>query len=752
MSFEVSSKALNASSQGAVTPQIVLRIEGFDELFTAVELLGVIRYGDDISYGDAGLYYGQLLPEQNTYNLISYKGGTTTAIKQQLNADKGIGDSISSIRVALVDKDQFVTQNILTPDETVSPAKDILGRRAKLYLGFYGTEFPDDYFVIFRGNIDQVESRAGLITLGINHPDSKKRSALLAPAATKLNGSINSSVTTLTVDDTSSFLNSAYTGPSGAIDTTFQTLIRIDNEVIRYTGKTATTFTGCTRGYFATTAASHSDNAEVTSINRFYGNAMDIALKLMLSGWGGYFEEGVVIKNFVRISDTETVSNSIFFYGVDIVSEYNLQIGDYITTTGATNGANNVSLKAVNGITRTDSGSYIIIDGVSFVEEADTAGTVSFRSQYDTYPDGAKMHNDEVDITEHLKLKGSFLTDDVHYDFRVRDEINLKEFLGEQVYNPLSAYSVPKNAKSSVGYHIDALLPTQEIPVFDTSNVIEPKNIILSRSISKNFFNTIIYKFDQDIFEPDRYLNTLILASATSYERINTGIKALTVESAGLRTDEAAVNLATLAGNRRLGKFRFGAETLKGVRVNFETGFRLEIGDVVLVKMAELQISDIKTGSRNGDPRLFEIINKELDIKSGKVIFELIDPNFSEDTRFGLISPSSFVDSGLSTTVFNIRESYNHPYGVDEYKLWANYIGATVVVRNSDYSVSDESVIFSISGNQITVSPALSFTPASDYIMELGSYDGQTDVTKLLYTFMQDSPTFADGKIQYTML
>lgn len=66
---------------------------------------------------------------------------------------------------------------------------------------------------------------------------------------TLLNGAINSSVTTITVDKTD-----GYPGTG--------TLI-IDSEQITYTGTTATTFTGCTRGANSTTAASHSDNANV---------------------------------------------------------------------------------------------------------------------------------------------------------------------------------------------------------------------------------------------------------------------------------------------------------------------------------------------------------------------------------------------------------------------------------------------------------------------------------------------------------
>lgn len=69
------------------------------------------------------------------------------------------------------------------------------------------------------------------------------------PSLTLLNGGINDSVTTITVDSTEDF-------PSAGT-------INIGSEKITYTGVTSTTFTGCGRGADSTSAASHSDNAEV---------------------------------------------------------------------------------------------------------------------------------------------------------------------------------------------------------------------------------------------------------------------------------------------------------------------------------------------------------------------------------------------------------------------------------------------------------------------------------------------------------
>jgi len=76
-------------------------------------------------------------------------------------------------------------------------------------------------------------------------------------ATTTLNGAINDSVTTLTLNDVSQF-------PSSGTN-----FIIIGSEEISYTGVSGNTLTGLTRGVAGTTAASHSDGATVTNSTDF---------------------------------------------------------------------------------------------------------------------------------------------------------------------------------------------------------------------------------------------------------------------------------------------------------------------------------------------------------------------------------------------------------------------------------------------------------------------------------------------------
>lgn len=70
---------------------------------------------------------------------------------------------------------------------------------------------------------------------------------------TQLNGALNSSTTTITLDTVDA---TTVTNSGGGY-------AKIDNEIISFTGRTSTSLTGVTRGALGTTAASHLDNAPV---------------------------------------------------------------------------------------------------------------------------------------------------------------------------------------------------------------------------------------------------------------------------------------------------------------------------------------------------------------------------------------------------------------------------------------------------------------------------------------------------------
>ena len=108
-------------------------------------------------------------------------------------------------------------------------------------------------------------------------------------ATNQLNGAINNSVTTITVDSTTGF---TATGN-----------ILIDQETISYTAVTGTQFTGCTRGLSGTgsgAAASHADNAAVVQSTTF-------------TGWGASAPAGQGVGQQLRTWSQSTFGEDLIF-------------------------------------------------------------------------------------------------------------------------------------------------------------------------------------------------------------------------------------------------------------------------------------------------------------------------------------------------------------------------------------------------------------------------------------------------------
>lgn len=105
-----------------------------------------------------------------------------------------------------------------------------------------------------------------------NYPTSLDTVVELIQAAnyaqTTLNGALTANATTVAVISTALFANTG--------------CFAVDNELISYTGKTGTSFTGCVRGFDGTTAATHNSGATVTDVvtTRHHEVVVDAILQL----------------------------------------------------------------------------------------------------------------------------------------------------------------------------------------------------------------------------------------------------------------------------------------------------------------------------------------------------------------------------------------------------------------------------------------------------------------------------------------
>lgn len=742
MTISLTTNAENSSQKTKKEPSIVLVFDGITEVFGSATILSPILIGQ------AGLEVGgftigakqELASQINSISFESAGGESTgTRINYNISPDLGVAEAVSSLKVALVDTQANEILTLLANNE-------FLGRKVRIRLSPDSTDttYPDDYITIFRGIVDDIKTPPGAVVFNIAHPDQKKRQTIYNSWEDELAEDLDASETSIDLVDASGLLE-PITGPDGAEDSAFSTYIQVNDEVIQYTGISTNTLTGCTRGALDSTAATHTTGDSIKSFYRLNDNVIDAALKIMLSGWAGPFVEDVAVTSVEYISSELSVDNALYFEGVDVEEEYGLTAGDYITTTGSAEGANNVTLKTIASITNTGLGSYIVIDGVTFTEETTTTAVVDFRSKYDTLPDGLRMSPDEVDVAEHERLRTLFLSSFSH-DIYIKDTIESgKDFIGDELYKPIACYSVPRQARSSVAYTIGPL-PTQSIKVLDSSNVLNAEKLGKRRSLGRNFYNTIIYKYDESApFE--KFLQGYVTTNATSKTQIPVGTRAFIIESKGLR----ASNVVQSSATRLLNRYAFGANYIENVEVDFRTGFNLEISDLVILDGVSLQINDASTGSDTSPLKFYEVVGKDFNFKTGKSTLSLVDTNFTGANRYALISPASRIRTGISASSFVIESSYADTG--NEFEKWDSYGEIYVRVRSDDYASAATAQIQSFSGNTVTLQSGLGFTPVSGMIMELSDYAQGTDEIQLLYAFISNgSANFADGEAAYSMV
>lgn len=866
MAFSITERAKEEAQKTKLEPQLVLEIEGVSSLFGAEKIYQLIRIGDPgLTVGDSWKIGGLALAVDQA-DVISFDGGTSTAITQQLQPDKGAVSSVSSVQVALNDRNLIATQ-LISPGITLP---EILGANATLWMGFKNTAFKDDYIPVFSGIIDDVQSGSGQVIVNLAHPDQKKRQTLFTPVTVQLSGTIDELAASVPLVDALG-IYTPKPGPDGSFDPAMKFYVKIEDEVIQYTGITGNTLTGCIRGALGTVPVKHTiykvvsivcfadnnfslagkhflihsarnaikyyvwfkvwnpdsipagyvgadpalpgatgilvtlnkndtaatvaagvnaalgavgdfstslDGTTVTATNVNYGKtsdasngnsgfdvstvddgtdpidaativslsdtAINCALKLMLSGVNGYAETGVAIKRYLHPTPLTTVANSIYFDALDLNRDLGIVAGDYITISGATSGANNCTMAKIQEIDTVDGGSYAIIEGVSFVSELSTAAVASFRSQYDTLGYGLAMSPFEVDVLEHLYWQDTLLAND-EYQFWIDGEINGKDFLDQEVYLPVGAFSLPRKGRCSMGYHIGPIV-RDDIKVLNRNNIKNPHQIKLRRTINRNFYNTIVYQFDKQL--DGSFSSGVITQDADSQSQIKVGNKAFIVASAGMRRALNGTGIAENASYRYLSRYKLAAEFIEAIGVFFRDGYNVEPGDVVMLDPTGLKISNTHDGTRDKPAKLFMVMNSRVDLKTGDVSFMLTDANFDGSERYGSVAPSSLVVSGTTTSIL-LQDSFGSIFPGKEWKKWENYTGLTILVHSTDWTFA-ETVTFQgfdpANPYNLLLDPAtpLTLAPTAGMIVEAGSYPSSTDRAvnspyKAVHAFLSNS-------------
>lgn len=484
-------------------------------------------------------------------------------------------------------------------------------------------------------------------------------------------------------------------------------------------------------------------------------NCIDMALKVMLSGWDGPWINGVAA---AQITDNGIILPSL----VDAVVNYGLVNGDYITISGASNSGNNGTF-VISGFDdyNEQTNNVIYLDAV-LTPENPTSAVMAFRSQYDVYPvnAGLSMTPLDIDIAGHLFIQRVFLGtpgNDLRF-LMTSEEDSGKDWIGTQVYFPVGAYPVTKRGQCSVDYNKPPIA-NQGLSILNEDNVLKPDSIEVTRALTnRTFFNEIDWSYDPDVSGDYQYEDNVVDSASLNTIGVNTP---LPINADGVRQNAYTQNLLTQRAQFYLARFGSGAPTLT-VDVNWATGSVIEAGDTVTFDdQGTLQIANFSTGSRGIDNVLFEVVGRSFNMKQGNVSLNLLGGiAATAKDRFATISPSSVIVAGPGTTgdSITIEDSFGALYPGQEWLKWINYIGQQVLIHSRDYSVSATVTLLSLnaSNKYILNVSSIGFTPSAGYIVDLANYSSNVNTnafSKLMHCFLDDSVPVVTGisQTQFTI-
>lgn len=712
-------------------PVIAIRIDGLSTILSSSDIFKRVSYGDpDIEYGTPGLIYGGLTPYGDFRTILDMSGSSLT-LSQRLEPEQGRG-AISTISLSFIDKDQFMSR-LIAPGVVLD---EILGKKITIFYGYQQLSFPQDFTVMFRGRVSAYDSVSGRVTLQISDPNMARRQQIFFTPKTKLFNNISASATTIPVISTADFYQQII-GPNGTYDPGVNTYITISDEVIEYapSGFSATGFSGVVRGARGTTPDVHSADDEVSSAIQILDHGIDMALKLMLSGWNGPYLEDIAIRNFVTTQDPSLgdISGAILLPdNVDASRDYGLTPGDYLAITGSAFPGNNApSAIIIELLNANGQPNNVILTDQIFATELASSATMDLRSQYDTYPveAGVKLPADEVDVARHQNIQETFLpSDENRLRIYIKDtESSCKTFVESQIYLPLASYSLTRFGRLSMQL-THPPFADERLQFLTGRNVLNPQQVKPQRGVNnRKFFNEVDYDWDYN----DAGDSTSRIKQIDTNSLSIIGISSvLPIQAKGVRTDLGSASAIQRRINFLLSRYKNGA-VLIDLQTNWEVGSLIEAGDVVAIKDdGILQISNFATGRRNLGTQLFEVINRQMDMGKGTINLTVVSGLGADVTdRFASISPSSVIQTGSSTTAVIIADSYGPKYPNQEYRKWVDYFGLRVLIHTEDYSVAATAIIVRQSATnpfKLEVS-GLSISPSAGMVMDIDNYPDNTD-------------------------
>ena len=738
------SEFIRLSTATTKTLNVVLCLEGIDECFSTVPTYTRVRYGDPgIYYGQPGLIYGglRILTDVNAFLSID----SNLTVSQRLEPEQGRA-SISQMTFQLVDKDGRVSDLLLG-------AGEILGRRLQVAVGYQDSSYPDDYLISFRGIVTSVNFQTGRVVLSSGDLGQRRRSAIFRAKRTALTSSISDSDLIIPVNDVSGFYDLTIDQSALPVNQwRVKPYLKIENEFLLYGygAASGSNMTVLERGSRSTTPAAHATNKEVSHVVELQENALTLALMIMLSGNGDVSLPSAQAFGVMIDPDLTPAANLIVLpTTVDANRDYGLVVGDSITISGSTGNDGTYTVTELGPVFGEPNRAIYLNTALSY--ESPATGTLTFRSQFDVLPEqiGLKIPPADVDVSGHITTRDLYFSGTEYtLTIFVTDQKTGKEFIEAQCYLPIGAYALTRYGRLSVGFTRPPLAD-QKLIFLDDTNVIDPAGIQTSRGLNtRKFFNEIQYEYDQA--DAGNYQSVIRALDTDSLNEIGL-LSLLPIKSGGLKGG-AGAQVVNRVARRLLSRYKKGAVEIS-LKVNFAAGSQIEAGDVVALEdNGTLAIQNFETGNRYLGSMLLEVVDRTLDLKTGQTSLKLvtgIGTNLTD--RFGTIAPSSLISAtGTTTTRLKLKTSFGSTVQADK---WADYAGQQVVVRSSDYSISEEVTFVQFVETEddvMEVTPALSFTPPEDYVVELPSYPNTTDssdaaIYKMIHSFHTPTLTVVVG-------
>lgn len=187
-----------------------------------------------------------------------------SAISQRIIPDQGKSE-IGSFDFTLVDLEEQFTESMRS--QLTDQLAGLRRRKVEFYVGYRGMAFSS--FVLFQTQIvTRCSYKGGVYTVRCSDITRQLKTEVFRPVSTTLRDSISATSTDVPVYNTAPFLMVAHgTSYSDAPSTTVG-YVRLEDEVIRYTGQTLDLFIGCTRGALNTKAVAHAVDATTAQDRR----------------------------------------------------------------------------------------------------------------------------------------------------------------------------------------------------------------------------------------------------------------------------------------------------------------------------------------------------------------------------------------------------------------------------------------------------------------------------------------------------